>query len=372
MRLSGFRRNIAAPRPIWLRRLTYSGSDPMMSEPNNSHDLRQIARDYPDLGTLENLSEGARQELETKYRIRLQIADQALKEREIRLKEASAHIDRWANPLTVGIIAGALGLFANFANGLVSNFNERTKLQNELIKEATKPSSEQERAKSLVFFARNGLIKLDPEVVASLTQVAGSENPVPGSSSAFSTNEYEPKHVSFSQEMVDKIKSNPGVPYPSGAAPGAKSANAPKMVAIILHSAYGPDSTTAMMRKGGEQLLGPLAHWSIRSDGQIELIAPEDQKASHVLRSDRGISNANSIGIQTTGKNVFDNGIQLENLVRLTADVADRWGIPTNMILSHAEVSNGRKHDMEQQAPAIREMVEAVRRNKSTGTATAE
>ena len=58
---------------------------------------------------------------------------------------------------------------------------------------------------------------------------------------------------------------------------------------------------------------------------------------------------------------------QVESLVRLVADVADRWQIPTDRIFSHAEVAipAGRKQDMGQQAPAIREMVEAVRARKS-------
>jgi hypothetical protein len=60
---------------------------------------------------------------------------------------------------------------------------EKIKLQNDLINEAIKPPTEKERAKSLVFFATNRLIDLDPEVLKELIEGVGSDKPVPGSSS---------------------------------------------------------------------------------------------------------------------------------------------------------------------------------------------
>jgi hypothetical protein len=140
------------------------------------------------------MDEARLKEVEVKYGLRLQIADQALRDREVRLKENASKIDRCANPLTVGIIVGALGLVGNFINGLWANVNqgkqlenqrvtEKIKLQNDLIKEAIKPPTEEERAKSLVFFATNRLIDLDPEVLKELIARAGSDKPVPGSSS---------------------------------------------------------------------------------------------------------------------------------------------------------------------------------------------
>ena len=64
------------------------------------------------------MDEAELRELETKYKIILQIAEQSLKDRELALKEGTARTDRWTNPLLVGILVGALGLVGNFVNGL--------------------------------------------------------------------------------------------------------------------------------------------------------------------------------------------------------------------------------------------------------------
>ena len=330
----------------------------------DSHDVAEIGVRVPDLAISRSgaLDEARLKELEIKYGLRLQIADQALRDREIHLKERTSRIDKWANPLTVGVIVGALGLVGTFINGLWSNLNERVNLQNELIKEAIKSPSVEERARSLVFFANNGLISLEPEVVSSLIEIAGSDQPAPGSSSQT----YEPTQydlpVSYSQEVINNIRADPTVPYPSDAVLSDKSSGR-SVAAIILHVAAGPDSSVRMMREGRPpNLPGPLAHWAVLSDGSIEFIAAETQRANHVGRAENGLSNSNTIGIEATGIPAFADSRQIENLVRLVADVANRWEIPTDMILSHAEAAPGRRNDMLQQAPVIREMVGAVRR----------
>jgi hypothetical protein len=163
---------------------------------SNRHDVAEIGLRIPDLAISSAPMDEARlKEVQVKYGLRIQIADQALRDREVRLKENASKFDRWANPLTVGLIVGALGLVGNFINGLWANVNqgkqlenqqvtEKIRLQNDLIKEAIKPPTEEERAKSLVFFATNRLIDLDPEVLKELIAKVGSDKPVPGSSSA--------------------------------------------------------------------------------------------------------------------------------------------------------------------------------------------
>lgn len=165
-----------------------------MSNDRSFHEQdARIRAAYPDLDVGQiGMDEDKLKELQTKFGIRLQILDQMLRNREIRLKEQASKRDRWANPLTVGVLAGALGLAGNFVNGLWANLNqgvqlqnqaetEKIKLQNDLMKEAIKPSTVEERAKSLVFFANNHLIRLDAEVVKSLEVIAGGAKPVPGS-----------------------------------------------------------------------------------------------------------------------------------------------------------------------------------------------
>jgi N-acetyl-anhydromuramyl-L-alanine amidase AmpD len=169
--------------------------------------------------------------------------------------------------------------------------------------------------------------------------------------------------IEFSQRIVDTIRSRPGVPYPPGSRPTAPLPDR-KVVAIVLHDANGPDNTVSALREGLPAVPGPLAHWAVRADGSIVCIANENKRANHIGRAIEGLSNDNTIGITATGAPAFQNDTQIENFVRLVADVADRWDVPTNLILSHAEVAvpAGRKNDMSQQAPVIRQMVEAVRR----------
>jgi len=159
-----------------------------------SSEFDRIRSDFPDLSIGTTTDESALKELEIKYRLQLQLADYALKERELRLKEQSSRVGRWSNPLTVGVLVAALGFLGNVVNGFWANLNQRAqlksqqklesiRLQNDLIKEAIKSSTEAERAKSLVFFAKNRLISLNDEVIESLRKVAGTDLPVPGSSS---------------------------------------------------------------------------------------------------------------------------------------------------------------------------------------------
>jgi hypothetical protein len=86
---------------------------------SNRDDVTEIGLRIPDLAiaSASPVDEARLKEMEVKYRLRIQIADQALRDRELRLKENASKIDRWANPLTVGLIVGALGLVGNFING---------------------------------------------------------------------------------------------------------------------------------------------------------------------------------------------------------------------------------------------------------------
>ena len=180
-------------------------------------------------------------------------------------------------------------------------------------------------------------------------------------STANSTSQESP--VVYSQETVDKIRRNSSVPYPSGVTVRPKPSDS-VIVAIILHSTRAPDAAISFLRSGRLDLPGPGAHWAVLSDGSVAFVADEMQKVNHLGRAGRGLRNDNTIAIESIGMPAFSDARQVESLVRLVADVANRWGIPTNMIFSHAEVfiPSGRKNDMLQQAPAIRKMVDAVRR----------
>lgn len=317
--------------------------------------------------------------MQAKYAILLQIADQELRQRELILKEETTKVDKWANPLTVGVLVAALGLVGNFINGLWTNLNqqaqlenlkatENIKLQNDLIKEAIKPASPDERARSLVFFAKNHLIKLDDDVLVSLTEIAGSDKPVPGSSnqnlSSSSSSQYD-LPIEYSAEMVKRILEKPGDLLPSNSTV-FKKIHGHNIHAIILYTTMLSDNVSdvvqELLRNESQGLPRPLAQWLVKSDGSIDFTVAETQKANHVGKAINNLKNSNTIGESASGIPAFSNETQIENLVRLVADIADRWKIPTEMIHSHAEVAHGRKFDMLQQAPAIRRMVDEVRR----------
>jgi len=64
--------------------------------------LRAIAEQFPDLSPTTPADETTLKMLHINYSILLQIADQLLRDRELRLKEWARRIDRLANPLVDG------------------------------------------------------------------------------------------------------------------------------------------------------------------------------------------------------------------------------------------------------------------------------
>lgn len=325
-----------------------------------------------------------RKALETEFGIHLQANEQLLRHRELLLKENTHNVDadlrreelklkeqtarkeKWTNPLTVGVIVAAFGLIGNFANGLWTNINqrdqlenqraaERIKLQNDLIKEAIKPATEEDRAKNLVFFANNGLIQLEPKDVASLIKVAGTARPVPASS--FGDGHAGAAPIIFAEDAINHIVAtgSSSLPY----SPESKESSGHPVNAIILHDAVGPDSSETILRNGRPGLPGPLTHWLVKSDGIVVKIAPETTRANHVGSAKDGLNNGNTIGIQVTGSPALKDPRQVEALVRLVMDISRRWELSPEQVLSHAEVAvpAGRKMDMLQQAPVVRAMV---------------
>ena len=167
--------------------------------------------------------------------------------------------------------------------------------------------------------------------------------------------------VCYSSPPLAQIFAATRTAYPDGSAHAAHPGDSSK-VAIVLHEAVGPDATLNILCNGQPGLAGPLVHWAILSDGKIASVANETDRANHIGLADFGLNNSNTIGITVTGV-AFTNEAQTESLVRLVTDVAERWNIPTSKIYSHAEVAipKGRKTDMRQQAPIVRQMVDAVR-----------
>jgi len=122
--------------------------------------LSNLVKSLPDLHTSGVSDDASLKEMEARYSLRLKIVEQAfrsrelsLKEqaqtddkevrnRELSLKEQASTINKWANPLTVGVIVAALGLLGNFVNGLWSNLNQRAQLENQKVTERIKLENE--------------------------------------------------------------------------------------------------------------------------------------------------------------------------------------------------------------------------------------
>ncbi len=168
--------------------------------------------------------------------------------------------------------------------------------------------------------------------------------------------------IAYSQEIVDRIRNNPAAPL------APRDVGPPRTIAaIILHDSRASDDAIPLLRSGRADLQGPLAHWAVQSDGRIVEIANEGVRANHVGVAIDGVNNANTIGITLTGDRPLRNPAQLESLVRLVADRADALNIPTSLILSHGEAAlpAGRNNELLQQAPIIRQMVDAVRKGRT-------
>ena len=168
--------------------------------------------------------------------------------------------------------------------------------------------------------------------------------------------------IAYSQEIVDHILHSPAAPLaPRDAGPSRSIA------AIILHDSRASDDAIPTLQNGRADLRGPLAHWAVQSDGRIVEVADEGVRANHVGAAISGVNNTNTIGITLTGDRPLQNPAQLESLVRLVADRADALNVPTRLILSHGEAALpvGRNNELLQQAPVIRQMVDAVRKGRT-------
>jgi hypothetical protein len=301
-----------------------------------------------------------------------QTADTEMRRVEFALKERTAQRDKWTNPLTVGVIVGSLGLMGNFANGLWNNLNqheqlanqqrtEQIKLENDLIKEAIKPSTEEDRAKSLVFFAKNGLIRLAPSVVESLVKVAGTNDPVPGSSTGIPV---LAKSLPYNVRLVDRVLEEPRKGVPLSAE--TKRNSGLDIRAIILHDGLGKDSLEPDLRSGPNLGGRPAAHWLVKSDGTIVKLVSETVTASHMrlpqaaAKDPNALRSLNTIAVTVTGSPALENERQAEALVRLMLDICQRWELPPEKILSHAEVDPLRPSEMRQQGAVVRDMVSAA------------
>ena len=121
---------------------------------------------------------------------------------------------------------------------------------------------------------------------------------------------------------------------------------------LVLHYTGMKDAASAI-----DRLRDPEAkvscHYLVAEDGQILRMVPEEKRAWHAGRSYwRGLRNVNSasIGIEIVnpghelGYRPFPEE-QMASVLRLTADIVDRYDIPRANVVAHSDVAPARRQD---------------------------
>ena len=127
---------------------------------------------------------------------------------------------------------------------------------------------------------------------------------------------------------------------------------------IVLHYTGMQDGVSAL-----QQLTNPMAevssHYIVWEDGRIFQLVPENARAWHAGRGQWGRDsdiNSCSIGIEIVNGG-HDYGLpdfppeQIDAVIALCKDIAERWSIPPHRILAHSDTAPARKADPGEKFP---------------------
>jgi N-acetylmuramoyl-L-alanine amidase len=117
---------------------------------------------------------------------------------------------------------------------------------------------------------------------------------------------------------------------------------------VILHHT-SDDTAERALRTLADPLRSVSAHYLIARDGRIIQLVDERARAWHAGESKWGADtdlNSASLGIEldNNGSEAFPDA-QISSLLRLLADIKERYHIPTANFLGHADVAPRRKTD---------------------------
>ncbi len=121
---------------------------------------------------------------------------------------------------------------------------------------------------------------------------------------------------------------------------------------LVLHYTGMKDAASAIDRLRDPEAK-VSAHYLVAEDGQILRMVPEEKRAWHAGRSYwRGMRNLNaaSIGIEIVnpghefGYRAFPDE-QMNSVLRLAADIVDRYDIPRANVVGHSDIAPARKQD---------------------------
>jgi N-acetylmuramoyl-L-alanine amidase len=121
---------------------------------------------------------------------------------------------------------------------------------------------------------------------------------------------------------------------------------------VVLHYTGMPDAASAIawLRNPESKV---SCHYLVAEDGQILRMVPEEKRAWHAGRSywrGRRDVNAASIGIEIVNPG-HEHGYQpfpeeqMNSVLRLVADLVDRYDIPRANVVGHSDVAPARKQD---------------------------
>lgn len=117
---------------------------------------------------------------------------------------------------------------------------------------------------------------------------------------------------------------------------------------IVLHYTGMADAASARARLCDPQA-EVSAHWLIDEAGRTEALVPEDRRAWHAgagAWQGRDDVNSRSIGIELVnpGDRPF-TAPQMDALTSLLRGIMARWGIPSEAVIGHSDMTPGRKTD---------------------------
>jgi N-acetylmuramoyl-L-alanine amidase len=117
---------------------------------------------------------------------------------------------------------------------------------------------------------------------------------------------------------------------------------------VILHHT-SDDTVDQALRSLSDPLRQVSAHYLIGRDGRIIQLVDERARAWHAGESKWGADtdlNSASLGIEldNNGREAFPDA-QIGSLLRLLADIKERYRIPAANFLGHADIAPGRKVD---------------------------
>ena len=135
---------------------------------------------------------------------------------------------------------------------------------------------------------------------------------------------------------------------------GSPNFNERKPNYVVLHHTSGDDADQAA-RTLTNPLRGVSAHYLIARDGGIIQLVDERARAWHAGDSKWGADtdlNSASLGIEldNNGREAFADA-QITALLRLLADIKERYRIPAANFLGHADVAPRRKTDPSRHFP---------------------